>query len=178
MSHEPFENEDTAPDPAGVIRHEFPSGNHGQGPQSGDQSLSSGGALPFLRAVTVPVDRQLVIFSGHTPPVVNSQAHPDQIEAFGDTYTQTVGAFRELGKSLAQIGLSFGHLIQIRALLVGGPAHGGRVDNEGFSRAYGEFFGTVMSPHLVARTRMQVVSLVNPGWLVELEAVAACDAPA
>lgn len=83
-----------------------------------------------------------------------------------------MGAFRELGASLASLGLNFGHLIQIRALLVGDPALGGRMDSEGFSRAYEEFFGTVEQPHLVARTRMQVVGLVNPGWLVELEAVA------
>lgn len=46
------------------------------------------------------------------------------------------------------------------------------MDSEGFSRAYAEFFGTLSQPQLVARTRFQVVGLVNPSWLVELEAVA------
>jgi enamine deaminase RidA (YjgF/YER057c/UK114 family) len=46
------------------------------------------------------------------------------------------------------------------------------MDNEGFSRAYAEFFGTPAQPHLVARTRVQVVGLVNPGWLVEVDAIA------
>jgi hypothetical protein len=41
------------------------------------------------------------------------------VAAFGDTYTQTVGAFRELGASLTQLGLSFSNLIQIRALTRG-----------------------------------------------------------
>lgn len=161
-----------AADPAGVTRYPFPDGEHGQGPQSGDTRLRSGGALPFLLAVGVPAGRELVVFSGHTPPVIDATAPPDSTRAFGDTYTQTVGAFRELGASLASLGLGFGHLIQVRALLVGDPALGGRMDSEGFSRAYAEFFGTAEQPHLVARTRLQVVGLVNPGWLVELEAIA------
>jgi len=159
-------------DPTGVIRHSFPVSDHSQGPQSGDPCLQNGGALPFLLAVTVPACKELVIFSGHTPPVVDPSAPSDSQQAFGDTYTQTVGAFRELGASLSFLGLSFSHLVQIRALIVGDPALGGRMDSEGFSRAYDEFFGTDDQPHLVARTRMQVVGLVNPGWLVELEAVA------
>jgi enamine deaminase RidA (YjgF/YER057c/UK114 family) len=158
--------------PAGVVRYPFPDENHGQGPQAGDGQLRSGGALPFLLAVAVPAGNEWVVLSGHTPPVVDHTAAPDSIAAFGDTYTQTVGAFRELGASLASLGLGFNNLIQIRALLVGDPALGGRMDNDGFSRAYGEFFGTPENPYLVARTRLQVVGLVNPGWLVELEAIA------
>jgi enamine deaminase RidA (YjgF/YER057c/UK114 family) len=159
-------------DPAGVTRYKFPDENHSQGPQSGDGQLRSGGALPFLLAAAVPADKELVIFSGHTPPVIDHNAPPDSVQAFGDTYTQTVGAFRELGASLASLGLNFSNLIQIRALLVGDPAYGGRMDAEGFSRAYAAFFGTSENPYLVARTRLQVVGLVNPGWLVELEAIA------
>lgn len=160
-------------DPAGVIRHPFPTGAHKQGPQSGDLNIKAGGALPFLLAVTVPANKELVFFSGHTPPILHPAAEPNSTQAFGDTYTQTKGAFRELGASLAELGLGFSNLIQIRALLVGDPDLGGRMDSEGFSRAYDEFFGTIEQPHLVARTRMQVIGLVNPGWLVELEAIAA-----
>lgn len=159
-------------DPAGVIRHRFTAGDHAQGPQFGDRKLQSGGDLPFLLGVSVPAGKELIIFSGHTPPVVDATAPADSLQAFGDTYTQTVGAFRELEASLARLDLGFGNLIQLRALLVGDPLLGGRMDNEGFSRAYAEFFGTLDQPHLVARTRMQVVGLVNPGWLVELEAIA------
>ena len=85
-------------DPAGVTRYKFPEAAHGQGPQSGDARLQAGGALPFLRAVAVPAGKELVIFSGHTPPVMNVAALPDSVAAFGDTYTQTVGALRELGE--------------------------------------------------------------------------------
>jgi enamine deaminase RidA (YjgF/YER057c/UK114 family) len=157
---------------SGITRYPFPEGNHGQGPQSGDTRLQSGGALPFLLAAGVRPGGELVLFSGHTPPVIDPAAPADSTAAFGDTYTQTVGALRELGASLAALGLGFGNLVQLRALLVGDQALGGRMDSEAFSRAYAEFFGTAENPHLVARTRCQVVGLVNPGWLVELEAVA------
>ena len=156
-----------------INRYPFPAEAHGQGPQSGDSQLQSGGVLPFLLAAGVPAGQEIFFLSGHTPPVINPAVAPDSIAAFGDTFTQTMGAFRELGASLARLGIGFANLVQIRALLVGDPALGGRMDSAGFSRAYAAFFGTAENPHLVARTRLQVVGLVNPGWLVELEAVAA-----
>jgi enamine deaminase RidA (YjgF/YER057c/UK114 family) len=159
-------------DLAGVQRHPFGSADHGQGPQSGDTQLTSGGALPFLMGVTVPSGRELLLLSGHPPPVINRTAPPDSIQAFGDTYRQAVGALQELQQSLARLGLTMSHLVKLQVFLVGDPALGGRMDNEGFSRAYAEFFGTPEQPHLVARTRVQVVGLVNPGWLVEIDAIA------
>lgn len=157
---------------AGVIRHPFDAGNHSQGPQSGDARLGAGGRLPFLRAVTVSEAREMIFFSGHTPPVIDATAPSDSPQAFGDTYTQTIGAFNELKKSLSGLGLTFGHLVKLQVFVVGDPAMGGRMDSAGFSQAYGEFFGTEEQPNLVVRTRIQVVALVNPGWLVEIEAVA------
>jgi len=125
-----------------------------------------------LLGVIVPAGRELVFLTGHTPPAVDADAPSNRLKAFGDTYTQTVGAFQELGRTLGLLGLNFSHLIQIRALLVGDAALNGRMDCEGFSRAHAEFFGTPEQPKLVARMRMQVVGLVNPGCLVELEVVA------
>jgi enamine deaminase RidA (YjgF/YER057c/UK114 family) len=159
-------------DLADVQRHPFGSADHGQGPQSGDTQLASGGALPFLMGVTIPSGRELLLLSGHTPPVTDPTAPPDSIQAFGDTYRQAVGALTEVQQSLARLGLTMSHLVKLQVFLVGDPALGGRMDNEGFSRAYAEFFGTPAQPHLVARTRVQVVGLVNPGWLVEVDAVA------
>lgn len=155
-----------------VRRHPFGPDGHGQGPQSGDTQLAAGGTLPFLMGVTIPAGRDLVWLSGHTPPVIDAKAAPDSIAAFGDTYAQTIGILRELEKSLRQLGLDVGNLVKLQVFMVGDPALGGRMDSEGFSRAYGEFFGTPQQPLLVARTRMQVVGLVNPGWLVEIEGVA------
>jgi hypothetical protein len=61
-------------DLAGVQRHPFGSADHGQGPQSGDTQLTSGGALPFLMGVTVPSGRELLLLSGHPPQ--SSTARP------------------------------------------------------------------------------------------------------
>ena len=159
-------------DLSGVQRHPFGSADHGQGPQSGDTHLASGSSLPFLVGVTVPSGRELLLLSGHTPPVIDRTAPPDSIKAFGDTYRQAVGALKELQQSLERLELTMSHLVKLQVFLVGDPALGGRMDSEGFSCAYAEFFGTPDQPHLVARTRVQVVGLVNPGWLVEVDAVA------
>ncbi|ALN87750.1 RidA family protein [Lysobacter capsici] len=156
-----------------VRRHDFDDGDHAQGPQSGDRLLSSGGVLPFLVGATVPAGRPLLLLSGHTPPVIDRDAPADSIAAFGDTHAQTDGCLRELERSLRRLGLEMGDLVQLRVYVVGDPALGGRMDNEGFSRAYARWFGTPEQPHRVARTRVQVVGLVNPGWLVEIEAIAA-----
>lgn len=159
-------------DLSGVQRHAFQSGAHAQGPQAGDGQLSSGGSLPFLMGATVSSGRELIFLSGHTPPVIDLTAPPDSITAFGDTYTQTLGVLEELQKSLVRLELGIGHLVKLQVFLVGDPALGGRMDSAGFSRAYAEFFGTPDQPNLVTRTRVQVISLVNPGWLVEADAVA------
>lgn len=155
-----------------ILRHAFSAYPHAQGPQSGDTHVSSGGALPFLMGVTIPAGRELILLSGHTPPLRDSSRAADDPAAFGDTYTQTVGTLQELQRSLTLLGLTLRNLVKLQAFLVGDPALGGRMDSEGFSRAYAEFFGTTAQPNLVARTRVQVVSLVNPGWLVEIEATA------
>ncbi|MBW8809514.1 RidA family protein [Lysobacter capsici] len=156
-----------------VQRHDFDHDDHAQGPQSGDRMLSSGGALPFLVGATVPAGRPMLLLSGHTPPVIDRDAPADSIAAFGDTYTQTDGCLREIERSLRRLGLEMGDLVQLRVYVVGDPALGGRMDSEGFSRAYARWFGTPEQPQRVARTRVQVVGLVNPGWLVEIEAIAA-----
>lgn len=157
-----------------IERHYFETG-HAQGPQAGDKQLASGGALPFLLAAGVPAGKKLILLSGHTPPVTDPAAAPDSVQAFGDTETQTIGVFEELKASLTRLNLSFGNLVKLTVFLVGDPALGGRMDNEGFSAAYARYFGTAEQPYLVARSRVQVVGLVNPGWLVEIEALASAD---
>lgn len=164
-----------------IKRHEFEAvptnapAAHGQGALSGDAAIELSQGLPFLLAVTVPSNATLVFMSGHTPPVIDNSAPPDSVAAYGDTETQTVGVFNELKQSLEKIGLSFNSLIKLQVFVVGDPNQNGQMDNAGFSRAYARFFGTAEQPHKVVRTRVQVLSLVNPGWLVEVEAVAAIE---
>jgi enamine deaminase RidA (YjgF/YER057c/UK114 family) len=47
------------------------------------------------------------------------------------------------------------------------------MDFAGMMRGYSAAFGTKTQPNKPARSTMQVGGLVNPGWLVEIEATAA-----
>jgi enamine deaminase RidA (YjgF/YER057c/UK114 family) len=64
-------------------------------------------------------------------------------------------------------------VVKLTVYLVGDPAKGGKLDFAGFSQGYAQFFGTAQQPNKVARTTVQVAALANPGFLVEIEAVAA-----
>jgi enamine deaminase RidA (YjgF/YER057c/UK114 family) len=103
---------------------------------------------------------------------VSVPAGPDTIAAFGDTKTQTVGVLQKIKEILAGMGLGMGDVVKMQVFLVGDPAQKGRADVTGFMAGYTQFFGGAQ-PNLPARAVMQVAGLSNPGWLVEIEVVAA-----
>jgi len=128
----------------------------------------------FLEAVRVPTDRtELLMLSGMTPPVIDRSVPDDQVKAYGDTETQTRNILKDMKATLERRGYGLNDVVKVQAFLVGDPQTGGRADFQGFSRAYMEVFGTADTPNIPVRTRMQVVGLVWPGWLVEIEAIAA-----
>jgi enamine deaminase RidA (YjgF/YER057c/UK114 family) len=49
-----------------------------------------------------------------------------------------------------------------------------KCDYKGWFEAYAQFFGTKENPIKPARSTVGVASLVNPDWLIEIEAVAVC----
>jgi len=135
---------------------------------------------PWLESVTVPAGFALLFVSGQVPPVVDARFGIDDRRAYGDMETQATGVLERLDGKLRAAGFALGDVVKLAVFVVGEDALGGRPDLEGFGRAYRRFFGTVDQPHLHARTRIQVASLMNPAWLVEIEAVAAAaasDAP-
>ena len=71
------------------------------------------------------------------------------------------------------MGLGMGDVVKMQVFLVGDAAHGGRMDFAGFMQGYRQFFGTPAQPKLPARSAMQVAALANPGYLVEIEVIAA-----
>ena len=73
---------------------------------------------------------------------------------------------------LAKQGLRLNDVVYLRAYLVGDPALGGKLDMQGWSAAYGERFGTPANPTKPARSTVGVSALVNPDWLIEIEAFA------
>jgi len=63
-------------------------------------------------------------------------------------------------------------VVKMTVFLVGDPAKNGKADTKGFMEAYTQYFGG-SQPNLPARAVVQVAGLSNPGWLVEIEVVAA-----
>ncbi len=128
---------------------------------------------PILTGATVPAGATLTFLSGQVPPVLDKDAPPDSIRAYGDTKTQTIGVLNRIRVALEPLGLKMGDIVKMTVFLVGDPALGGKMDFKGFSEGYAQFFGTAAQPNVVARSTMQVSALVNPGWLVEIEVIAA-----
>jgi enamine deaminase RidA (YjgF/YER057c/UK114 family) len=78
----------------------------------------------------------------------------------GDPYTQAVAALRKIGAALAQAGASMRDVVRTR-IFVTDMAY-----SEAVGRAHGEFFSEIRP----AATMVQVVKLIEPGLLVEIEA--------
>ena len=128
---------------------------------------------PWLESVTVPAGSTLPFVSGQVPPVVDDSFAIEDRRAYGDMEVQTEGVLRRLDAKLRAAGFTLDDVVKRTAFLVGQPELEGRPELEGFGRAYRRHFGTADQPRLHARTRIQVASLMNPAWLVEIEAVAA-----
>jgi enamine deaminase RidA (YjgF/YER057c/UK114 family) len=130
---------------------------------------SNGTSFPIARMVEVPAGKTIYFHSGMTPAPLDPKAKPGTPEYWGDTKTQTLSVFGRIKESLDKQGLGFGDVVAMTAYLVGDPAKEGRMDFEGMMGAYTQFFGTKEQPNLPARSTVQVVGLVAPGMLVEIE---------
>jgi enamine deaminase RidA (YjgF/YER057c/UK114 family) len=131
-----------------------------------------GSDFPIAQAVTLPASATISFISGQVPPVVDKTADPNSLAAFGDTKTQTVGVLKKIRDILHGMGLGMGDVVKMQVFLVGDPAKGGKGDVAGFMEGYTQFFGGPQ-PNLPARAVFQVTALSNPGWLIEIEVVAA-----
>ena len=118
---------------------------------------------------------RLVYVSGTVPDPVDPAAPAGSVQRYGDTAAQTRSVLRKIEAQLAQHGLGLGDVVMMRVFLVAPPGQA-RMDFAGMMTAYREFFGTAAQPKQPARSTMQVAGLVDPGWLVEIEATAATPA--
>lgn len=132
-----------------------------------------GSSFPIAQAVEIPAGARLVYVSGQGPTVADETAPRFTIAAYGNTETQTLSTLASIEAILKRHGLSMGDVVKMQVFLVGDPANGGRMDFAGLMRGYMKHFGTDAQPNLPARSAMQIASLANPGWLVEIEVVAA-----
>jgi enamine deaminase RidA (YjgF/YER057c/UK114 family) len=138
-----------------IVRHKIPNSD-----------------FPIAQAVTLPAGTTLHFISGQVPPSISKSADQNSPAAFGDTRTQTAGVLAKIQDILKGMGLSMGDVVKMQVFLVGDAAKAGRADVAGFMEGYTQFFGGAQ-PNLPARAVVQVAGLSNPGWLVEIEVVAA-----
>jgi enamine deaminase RidA (YjgF/YER057c/UK114 family) len=131
-----------------------------------------GSDFPIAQAVSLPPNASIHFISGQVPPVINKSVPGDSLAAFGNTEQQTLGVLNKIKEILAGMGLTMGDVVKMQVFLVGDPAKGNKGDVAGFMAAYTQFFGGAQ-PNLPARAVFQVAALSNPGWLIEIEVVAA-----
>ena len=145
---------------ADIVRHKIP-----------------GSDFPIALAVTIPPTATIHFVSGQVPAVIDKSAPADSLAAFGDTRAQSETVLKKIKEVLEGMKLQMSDVVKMTVYLVGDPAKGGKADTKGFMEAYTQYFGATAQPgpqpNLPARAVVQVAGLSNPGWLVEIEVVAA-----
>jgi len=136
--------------------------------------LPNNSTFPISRAVEVTADTTLIYHSGTVPGPVNPDAERGSREYFGDTETQALNVFGRMENSFKELGVGFGDVIKLTVFLVGDPEMDGRMDFDGFMKAYVKYFGTEEQPNKPARSAFQIAGLAGgPYMLIEIEAVIA-----
>lgn len=97
------------------------------------------------------------VFIAGCAPIMPDGADPPE-----DSYGQAKRCIEIIGRALAAAGGSLADVVRTRAYLT--PA----ADFEGFGRAHGEAFSEIRP----ANTTVIVAALVDPRWLLEIEAEA------
>lgn len=123
-------------------------------------------------SVAVPGNRAYYWTSGTVPPVIDPNAPAGSTARYGDTRTQGIGILQRIETLLQEVGLGLSDVVYLRVYLVADPALDNQVDYQGWFDAYAQFFNNETNPVKVARSTLAVAGLVDPGWLIEIEAVA------
>lgn len=135
--------------------------------------LPNNSTFPIAQAVEIDAGTTLIYHSGTTPGPADPDAERGSREFWGDTEAQSLSVFSRMEESFEKLGVGFGDVLKMTAFLVGDPELGGRMDFDGFMRAYTRYFGTDEQPNLPARSTVQVAGLAADGMLVEVEVVLA-----
>jgi enamine deaminase RidA (YjgF/YER057c/UK114 family) len=127
---------------------------------------------PISASAEVPAGSRIVYVSGSVPDPVDPTAPAGSVERYGDTAAQTRSILRKIEAQLREHDMGLGDIVMMRVFLVAPPGQA-RMDFAGMMAAYREYFGTAAQPNKPARSTLQAAALVDPGWLVEIEATAA-----
>ncbi|HFI9756691.1 TPA: RidA family protein [Vibrio parahaemolyticus] len=134
--------------------------------------LNEGSDFPIAKGVTLKVGTDITYMSGTVPEPFDTKQEKGTIAYFGDMEQQTVSILKRIETRLDSVGLSMSDVVKMQAFLVPDAATG-KSDFAGFMKGYTQFFGTDEQPNLPSRSAINVHSLANPGWLIEIEVVAA-----
>ena len=133
----------------------------------------SAGAFPISTSVKVPPGSTLVYVSGLTPDVTAPGLPGNDPASYGVTATQTISVIKKIQAALQAQGLDLKDVTMMHVYLAGDPSKGGTMDFMGMMGGYTKYFGTADQPNKPARTTVQVASLANPAFMVEIDVVAA-----
>lgn len=128
-------------------------------------------ASPIASGVGVPSGRAYFWTSGTVPSALKKDG-ATAYERYGDTFTQGLSCLKNVSEVLAKQGLALKDVVYLRVYVAPDAMKGGRPDFAGWFKAYGEVFNTKDNPAKTARSTVGVSALVNPDWLIEIEAVA------
>lgn len=127
---------------------------------------------PILTSVAVPAGKAYFFTSGLVPSLLDSNSKAGTRERFGDTKTQAISTLKNIEEVLKKEGLKMTDIIYLRVYVAADRFKENKPDFNGWMEAYGLFFNNDKNPKKVARSTVGVLSLVNPDWLIEVEAVA------
>ena len=132
----------------------------------------TGGRGNISNTVAIPANAAVVWTSGTVPSVADTSAPTGSRARYGDTKTQAISVLQAIEARLKEHGLGMKDVVYLRAYLVPDKEKGGTIDSQGWNDAYGQFFNNATNPVKPARSTVGVTALVNPAWLVEVEAFA------
>jgi enamine deaminase RidA (YjgF/YER057c/UK114 family) len=125
---------------------------------------------PILTSVEIPPGKALVFLSGQVPSPINPEA-PREQRVLGDMEAQTMSILGKIEDHLKTLGLGMKDVVKAQAFLVADPATG-KVDRDGFNKAFGKYFGTSAQPNKPTRSAFEIAGLGSTGMFVEIEVMA------
>ena len=128
--------------------------------------------FPTSLAVEVPAGASTIYLNGVVPGIIDNKADPRSEAAYGNTAQQTANVLAEIEKRLKSLGLGMSDVVKMQVFLKA-PQGQNDMDFRGFSQSYLRFFDVKAGAKLPARSLLQTQGFANPGWLVEIDVIAA-----
>ena len=128
--------------------------------------------FPTSLAVEVPAGASTIYLNGVVPGIIDNKADPRSEAAYGNTAQQTANVLAEIEKRLKSLGLGMSEVVKMQVFLKA-PQGQNDMDFRGFSQSYLRFFDAKAGVKLPARSLLQTQGFANPGWLVEIDVIAA-----